>query len=438
MKYRWEKKYLYWGITAFCVIAASMLFYFSLFHMTSLKQLLKTIYQICSPLIFGAVIAYLLNTLVRFLEEKLVFRFCKWRKIKITVKTKKVVRALCVFFSVIIAILGIYALMAMLIPQLFHSVINIVEHFPRYVDTIQSWIANNLGDNPDLRRFSNEFFETAENHAQTWINSELLPGINALLRNFSSGVFEILNFLKNVLIGLVISIYLLYGKENFIARGKQFMYSMFRAESVNNIIRDLQFVNNMFGNYLIGAVVDSLIIGVLCYAGMSIFQMPYAVLISVIVGVTNIIPFFGPYLGAVPATFLILLINPIQALYFALFILVLQQFDGNILKPRIFGNSTGLSSFLVITAIIIGGGLFGIFGMFVGVPVCAIICTIVRNRILRKLAQKKLPEELEYYQDIDHLDAKTLKPVLQNGDNLNKKTAFQYKKKESVTKPDAE
>jgi Predicted permease len=435
MKYHLEKKYLYWGITAFLVIAASMLFYFSLFHTTSLKQLLNTIYQICSPLIFGAVIAYLLNTLVRFLEEKLVFRFCKWRKIKITAKTKKAVRAFCVFFAVIIAIWGIYALMAMLVPQLFSSVINIVEHFPRYVDTIQTWIANTFQDNPDLRRFSNEFFENVESHAQTWMNSELLPGINALLRNFSSGVFGILNFLKNVLIGLVISIYLLYGKENFIARGKQFMYSMFRIESVNNIIRDLQFVNNMFGSYLIGAVVDSLIIGVLCYAGMSIFQMPYAVLISVIVGVTNIIPFFGPYLGAVPSTFLILLINPIQALYFALFILVLQQFDGNVLKPRIFGNSTGLSSFLVITAIIIGGGLFGIFGMFVGVPVCAIICTIVRNRILRRLAQKKLPEELEYYQDIDHLDSKTQKPVLKNCDNLNKQMAFQYKKKNEAAKP---
>ena len=438
MKYRWEKKYLYWGVTAFFVIAASMLLYFSLFHMTSLKQLLKTIYRICSPLIFGAVIAYLLNTLVRFLEEKLIFRFCKWRKIKITTKTKKIVRALCVCFAVIIAIFGIYALMAMLIPQLFSSIINIVDHFPRYVDTIQSWIANTFQDNPDLRRFSNEFFENVENHAQTWMNSELLPGINSLLRNFSSGVFEILNFLKNLLIGLVISIYLLYGKENFIARGKQFMYSMFRAESVNNIIRDLQFVNNMFGSYLIGAVVDSLIIGVLCYAGMSIFQMPYAVLISVIVGVTNIIPFFGPYLGAVPATFLILLINPIQALYFALFILVLQQFDGNILKPRIFGNSTGLSSFLVITAIIIGGELFGIFGMFVGVPVCAVICTIVRNRILRKLAQKKLPEEIEYYRDIDHLDAKTQKPVLKNGDHFNKQTAFQYKRKKEAVKQEAE
>lgn len=436
MKYRWEKKYLYWGITAFLVIAASMLFYFGIFHMAALQQLLKTIYRICSPLIFGAVIAYLLNTLVRFLEEKLILRFCKWRKINVTTRLKKIVRAVCVFLALVIALLGIYALMAMLIPQLFSSIFNIVEHFPRYVDTIQSWMANTFSNNPDLRRFSNEFFENLENHAQAWMNRDLLPGINALLRNFSSGVFEILNFLKNLLIGLVISIYLLYGKENFIARGKQFMYSMFRTESVNNIIRDLQYVNNMFGSYLIGAVIDSLIIGILCYAGMRIFSLPYAVLISVIVGITNIIPFFGPYLGAIPSAFLILLINPIQALYFVLFILVLQQFDGNILKPRIFSNSTGLSSFLVITAIIVGGGLFGIFGMFVGVPVCAVICTIVRNRILRKLAQKKLPEDLEYYRDIDHLDSKTLKPVSQGNGSMNKQTAFQYKKNSDTPPPE--
>jgi len=432
MKYRWDKKYLHWGVTAFLVIAVSMLFYFAIFHMTALYLVLQTIYRICSPLIFGAVIAYLLNTLVRFLEIKVIFRFCKWRRIKITKKAKKIVRAICVFLTVIIALLGIYALMAMLIPQLFQSITNIALHFPHYMDTIQAWLANIFDNNPELRQFSSEFFENLESHAQTWLNHELVPEINSLLRNFSSGLFEILNFLKNALIGLVISIYLLYGKENFIARGKQFMYSMFRVESVNHVIRDLQYVNTMFGNYLIGAVVDSLIIGVLCYAGMSIFRMPYAVLISVIVGVTNIIPFFGPYLGAVPSTFLILLINPIQALYFALFILALQQFDGNILKPRIFGNSTGLSSFLVITAIIIGGELFGIFGMFVGVPVCAVICTIIRSHMLRRLEQKKLPEEVEYYRDIDHLDIKTLKPVLQEDTLTDSKTAFRYKKKKEV------
>ena len=433
MKYRWEKKYLHWGVTAFLVIAASMLFYFTVFHMTALQKTLQTIYRICSPLIFGAVIAYLLNTLVRFLEEKIVFPFCKSRKITITNKTKKIVRTLCVFFTLIITLFGIYALMAMLIPQLFQSILNIVEHFPRYIDTIQRWITNTFSDNPDLDRFSSEFLMNIERQAQIWINSELIPGINAVLRDFSFGVLGVLNFLKNFLIGLVISVYLLYGKENFIARGKQFLYSMLRAESVNNIIRDLQYINRMFGSYLIGAVIDSLIIGIICYAGMTIFRMPYALLISVIVGVTNIIPFFGPYLGAVPSTFLILLINPIQALYFALFILVLQQFDGNVLKPRIFGSSTGLSSFLVITAIILGGGLFGIVGMFVGVPVCAVICTIIRGRILRRLEVKQLPDDIEYYKDIDHLDTKTLKPVLQDGDYSNQQTAFQYKKKDNKT-----
>ena len=430
MKYRWDKKYLHWGVTAFLVIVASLLFYFGIFHMPVLYKIVRTIYRICSPLIYGAVIAYLLNTLVRFLEEKVVFRLLEKRNITIAKKTKKITRALCILFALIVLLLGIYGLMALLLPQLFSSIINIVDYFPRYIDTIQDWFSNIFHDNPDLKRLSNDFFEAAGVHAQSWLDTELLPGINSMIRNFSSGVFEILNFLKNFLIGLVISIYLLYGKENYIARGKQFMYSIFRVDSVNGIIRDLQYVNKMFGNYLIGAIIDSLIIGVMCYGGMLLFRMPYAVLISVIVGITNIIPFFGPYLGAMPSILLILLINPLQALYFAIFILVLQQFDGNVLKPRIFGNSTGLSSFLVITAIIIGGGLMGIFGMFVGVPVCAVICTIVRNLILRRLEKKKLPEDIDYYLNIDHLDPITLKPVQKSAEDVLQKTTFQYKKNE--------
>lgn len=426
MKYRWDKKYLYWGITTFAVIVASLLFYFGIFHMASLRELFRDIYKILTPIIYGAVIAYLLNPLVRFFENKLIYRFLKWRKITVTSKIKKAIRMFCILLTLILFLLGIYGLMAMLIPQLFSSITNIIDNFPRYVNTIQEWISNVFKDNPQLEQYSSEFFDTVEVRAQTWMNQELLPYINSLVRNFSTGLYDIMIFLKNFLIGTMISIYMMFGKENFAARGKRLLYSIFQPETVNNSIRDLQFVNNMFGGFIVGELIDSLIVGLLSYIGMSIFNMPYTLLISVIVGVTNIIPFFGPYLGAIPSAFLILLISPIQCLYFIIFNVILQQFDGNFLKPKILGDTTGLSSFMVIVSILIGGGIFGFFGLFVGVPVCAVICKIVSNQIARRLKKKNLPIDVTYYQDIDHLDTDTLEPILEHPTGKSEQKAFEY------------
>ena len=292
--YRWDKKYLHWGVTIFSVIVASLLFYFGLFHMDTLRTTIGRIYGILSPIIYGAVIAFVLNTMVRFFENKIVFRILKKRNITITDKLKKITRIFCILFTVIFFLVGIYAILAMLLPELFASIIQIVESFPYYVSTVEEWIQNLLADNKELQALSMEFFGTIERRTQDWMNTELVPGINSFLRIFSTGLYGFFIFLKNFLIGIVVSIYLLYGKENFVARGKQFMYSRFKLEIVNNTIRDLQFVNKMFGNYIVGAVVDSVIIGVLCYLGMTILSLPYAVLISVIVCVTNVIPFFGP------------------------------------------------------------------------------------------------------------------------------------------------
>lgn len=428
MKYRWDKKYLYWGITAFLVIAASLLFYFGIFHMNSIRSFFGKIYKIVTPLVYGAIIAYIMNPIVKFMEKHVFFRIMKWRDIKITDKKKKVIRMICIIVTLILFLLAIYGLMAMLIPQLFSSITNIIDNFPRYVDTIQNWLSNVLKNNPELEAYTSDFFDTAGSRVETWMNQELMPQVNALVRNFSSGLYGLFTFLKNFLIGAMISIYMLYGKENFTARGKQFLYCLFKSETANNTIRDLQFVDNMFGVFVLGEIIDSVIIGLLCYIIMSVFNMPFTLLISVIVGVTNVIPFFGPYLGAVPSAFLILLISPIQCLYFVIFIFILQQFDGNFLKPKILGDTMGLSGFMVIVAILIGGGFFGIFGMFIGVPTCAIICTIIRNQIFKRLRKKNLPTEVDYYRDIDHLDKDSLRPVLVKKQSTSSSEAFQYKR----------
>lgn len=411
MKFRWDKKYLYWGVTALTVICASMLFYFGIFHMDVLIRGFRILSSVMMPVIFGVVIAYLLTPVVNFLEQKFFFPLMKRRKIEINKKKKKAVRYICVFFALMFALLIIYSLMAMIVPSIVESIISIINDMPRYVQNVGNWLNSILKDNPELRSTAIDFFNSYSSKMETWMNVQLLPQLKEVLQQFTTGVFGALVFIKNFLIGAIISVYLMADKEGFLTQGKMFIYAAFDAERANDIIRGCRFVNKTFGGFVNGKIVDSAIIGVLCYILTSVIGTPYAILVSVIVGVTNVIPFFGPYLGAIPSAFIILLVNPMQCLYFLITILLLQQFDGNILGPKILGGSTGLSSFMVIVAILLFGGLLGIPGMIIGVPVWAVIVAglkYLRNSWLKK---KDLPTEDHLYQDVDYIDPETLEPV---------------------------
>lgn len=429
MKNFLEKKYVQIGVTAFCVIAASLLFYFGIFHTASITKGLKAIYNILTPIVYAAAISYVLWPLIRFMEKSIIYRICEKKNWKPSEKVRHGIRMICVIVTLLLFSFGIYGLLSMLIPELINSITNIIDNLPRYINNIEKWLTNLLKNYPELEENSSMIFSTVTARAETWLTNDLLPKINLLVASFSTGFMGALVFLKNFLIGAMISIYLLYGKESYVAQGKRLLYCLFSTQTTNNIIRDLQYVDKTFGGFIIGKVLDSLIIGILCYIGTTILNLPYALLVSVIVGVTNVIPFFGPYIGAVPSAVLILLVNPIQCIYFVIFILLLQQFDGNFLGPKILGGSTGLSSFMVIVAILVGGGLFGIFGMFVGVPACAIICTVIRNGIQSRLEKKKMPIDLESYRDIDHLDAKTLQPIAPSAQKPGSDSAFKSYRK---------
>ena len=411
MKFRWDRKYLYWGVTALAVICASMLFYFGIFHMDVLIRGFRILSNVMMPVIFGVVIAYLLTPVVNFLETKFFFTLMKRKKIDINKKKKKAVRYISVFFALMFALLIIYSLMAMIVPSIVESIISIINDMPRYVQNVGHWLNSILKNNPELRSTAIDFFNSYSSKVETWMNVQLLPQLKEVLQQFTTGVFGALVFIKNFLIGAIISVYLMADKEGFLTQGKMFIYAVFDAERANDIIRGCRFVNKTFGGFVNGKIVDSAIIGVLCYILTSIIGTPYAILVSVIVGVTNVIPFFGPYLGAIPSAFIILLVNPMQCLYFLITILLLQQFDGNILGPKILGGSTGLSSFMVIVAILLFGGLFGIPGMIIGVPVWAVIVAglkYLRNSWLKK---KELPTDDKLYQEINFFNPDTLEPV---------------------------
>lgn len=404
MKYRWDNRYLHWGVTAFLVIAASMLFYYGIFHMKTLILGIKTFLSIMAPIIYGVVLAYVLSPLVNFFECKVIYVILEKKEIELQKRGKKAVRWICVLLCLFLFAVLIYTLLMMILPQLIRSIMNIIYSFPFYVKVIEKWLNSIVEHGWNLNEETIDMLNQYSAKAQDYLTTNILPQMQSMLKNISAGVFDILIFLKNFLIGAIVSIYVLADKEKFVAKSKMFIYAVLPSKWAYKIIHAMRFTHKTFGGFLNGKILDSAIIGVLCYIGCVLLDMPYVVLVSVIVGVTNIIPFFGPYIGAVPCILLILLVNPLKGLYFLIFILVLQQFDGNILGPKILGDSTGLSSFMVIVAILIGGGLFGIPGMIVGVPVCAVIYATVWKLIGDSLKDKEMPDETEHYLNIDCLD----------------------------------
>ena len=435
MKLGPDNKYFRWGLTAFLTAAAGILFYFVIFHMRVLKSGIDLVIAILMPVIYGLLISYVLWPLVRIFETKLFGKILKKMKVTPTAKGKKAIRLTCVLATLFLFLFAIYLLLALLIPQVANSIASIEENFPRYIDNIQEWISSTLKNNPDMENTVNNLISTYSEKAEEWLSQDLMPQMNSIIRELSSGLVGFITFIKNVILGIIVSIYMLYGKENLIANAKKGVYALFSTRRANQIIKDCQYIDATFGKYIIGMMLDSLNIAVWCYVGLLILQMPYAILISVVVGVTNFIPFFGPYLGAIPSAVLIFMVNPIQALYFIIFIFVLQQIDGNFIAPRILGDSTGMSSLMVLVAIMVGGGLFGIPGMLIGVPVCAVLCTAVRHFMERRLADKNLPTDQEFYNGLDQINEESHEGVhLRRGREVRRDEAFVFKSRKTEEK----
>ena len=397
------KIYLHWGLTAFCVIALSILFFFSLFRVGALAQGLKTALGVLMPFVYGGVFAYLLNPLFNRIHGRLLVVLQK--RAKRPRRAQRMAKALSTALAVLLALLVVGALLWMVLPEVISSVIGLVESnlLPDSIQRVTEWIDKTLRDNPELEAAAQQVYAEAVSTLTSWMKTDMLPQLTSLM----SGLMGTLTFVKDVCIGVIIAIYILNSKQLFAAQGKKLLYSVFGVRRGNFILDNLRYTDRVFGGFLGGKLVDSLIIGVLCFIGMSVFRMPYTMLISVVVGVTNIIPFFGPFIGAVPSTLLILLIDPLQAFYFVLFILVLQQFDGNILGPKILGQSTGLSSFWVMFALLMGGGLFGLLGMLVGVPLFAVLYSLITGAVCRSLRRRNLPEDTAASSALDHFDEET-------------------------------
>ena len=387
------KPYLYGMLAGFGAISLSIVFFFFIYRFKGFGDAVATLTSILMPFIYGGVIAYLLKPVCNTAENFLRRLFPE--------KLHGFANGLAVAVTILFGLLLVYALLMMIIPQLITSVTALYYTGRANMGKFVTWF-NHLqfvADNQTLMEYVNKAYAAISVDLDSWIKNTLMPSMQNIISGVGIGVLNVVTVFKNLIIGIIVAVYLLAARRKFVRQARLILYSIAKPRWADAIVTEVQYADKMFGGFINGKILDSAIIGLLCYLVCVIVKFPSALLVSVIIGVTNVIPFFGPFIGAVPATLLILIQNPIKALWFVLFILILQQLDGNIIGPKILGNTTGLSSFWVLFAILLFGGLWGFVGMIIGVPLFAVIYDVIKKLVFHGLNRNDESGMVNLYHD---------------------------------------
>lgn len=377
-RFEFDKRYLKMSLYALGVIILAITFEHVIKNFKLIKESINTLTSLLSPFIIGLFMAYLINPLIRFLENK-AFK---------NLESKKTKRGLSLTLAYLLVFTLIIWLISYLIPEMINNILSLFKAFPSYLEALKVSVYSFLDEHPsisyDIEGYINSIFDTIIAKS-----SSISSVLNSTLTYFISGTVSFASKVLDFVLGIIISIYVLADKERFARQSKKLIYTLLSEKTANKTMKIIYDSNRVFEGFLVGKIIDSSIIGVICFVGLAVFKVPYTLLISIIIGITNMIPYFGPFIGAVPAIFItIAAAGPLSALWIAIFILILQQFDGNILGPKILGDSTGLTPFWIIFSITIGGALAGVLGMFIGVPVFAVIYTMFGKFIDRKYNEK--------------------------------------------------
>lgn len=401
--------YFKWGITAVAVIVIALVISLIFSKLGIIASALKTIVSTVSSVLYGVVMAFLMapvyDRISAWVAEILSSFFPKWKK------SDKWAKFIATLACLIILIFVIFALIMMIIPELVNSITNVIGYAPDGMSNLENWLKDILNKNPDLEKLVIGNYQDISERISDIATTTVLPNVNTYIKNLSSGVINALGVVVNIIIGMMVMMYLLNMKTTLSSQAKKIVYSIAGVKIGNEIVTEARYIKNMFEKFIVGKIIDSIIIGIINYFFMVIIHMPYALLISVVVGVTNVIPFFGPFIGAIPSIVLLLLVSPITALQFAVWILVLQQVDGNIIGPKILGQTTGLPSFWVLFSILLFGGLFGIVGMIIAVPTWAIIYRTISRVSEHFLRKKGLEPDSGSYVNLDYIDEESKKYI---------------------------
>lgn len=383
-----KKRYLYGSLIGISAVAVGILLFFLLYRLPELGKAFDKLSAILAPITCGAVIAYLLRPICNGLSNKLAAWRPKWKE--------KTVETIAISLSMVIGILLVYALIAILVPQLYYSIVSIWDTLPDKAERFFTNLEHTFAKGGTWIHFFNESSEVIYDAIDNWVQTNVVPNLSSIVSGVGMSVWKVLLFLKNVLIGFIVAVYLLANRKTFKRQGGLILRSLFKPKMAAAIAEEIAYVDKLFGGFISGKILDSAIIGVLCYIGCTVLKFPNALLVSAIVGVTNIIPFFGPFIGAIPSALLIFLEDPVKGLWFVLFVFLLQQLDGNVIGPKILGDKTGLSSFWVLFSILLFGGIWGLGGMIIAVPLMAVIYDLVRKYVYFRLGKnepKEAPSE---------------------------------------------
>lgn len=379
---------------AFLVMCGLVILIFIFIRFNEFTSAIRTVEKSLQGIIFGFVLAYLLDPLVKIYRKGLSRAF---RKVKDREKRERYAKGIAIGMGIASGILMLVALVGLIIPSLVESITHLVGEMSGYAERIQEYINHLQRMDAEWITYLSAFTESVMETLQAFITSKIAEWSSTIMATLGNGLVGFLKTLVNLLVGFVIAVYLLRDKNLALSLGKKLLYTFFKKERADNILDVLRHAHGIFGGFIIGKLIDSLIIGLITAVFCVSTSMPYALLISVIVGVTNIIPFFGPFIGAIPSALLILVNSPIKCLIFVVFILVLQQIDGNIIGPRILGDRINLNEFWVTFAILLFGGVFGLFGMVAGVPIFATLYYVIGRWVNMKLEKKGLPTETRRY-----------------------------------------
>lgn len=396
------KNYIYAGAAAVLVIGICTAIVFAFLKWNSVTAGFRVLNRILAPITYGAILAYLLTPIYNKMTKAAYVGLGSM--LKNPKKRTGVAKMAGTVASLVFLAAVVIGLFWMVIPQVVSSIVGIINTLPTSAENTSIWIQTVLANNPDVEGVVLNLYNQGVDKLIAWSTTDLVPSLERIISGVFSGVMGIVNLVMNSLIGVIVMVYILNIKNTLCAQAKKSIYGFCSIQTANHLVDEFRYGHRIFGGFIIGKLVDSLIIGIICFVCLKFMKMPYVVLISVIIGVTNVIPFFGPFIGAVPSALLILLVSPSQCLYFLIFILLLQQFDGNILGPKILGNSTGLSSFWVLFSILLFGGLLGPIGMIIGVPTFAVFYRLISEKVTSLLHKRNLSTDTADYWNLDYID----------------------------------
>lgn len=398
MQIKWNKKYTTIAVYS-CIVAAVMIvIFFAFINIRSFGRAFNTLLDILSPIMTGAILAYLLNPIYRqLLSCRLFARLDKGNSRPVLKKTLALISTYVIFLAVITVVILLF------VPQVMRSYYDLQSKVSGYVESVRVWLEDASKSSGLLSGVYDKMLSVLDYDMIVKKMQEFITGSFDLILSGTSTLFGMflgfINQIKNIFFGFVISIYMLSAKDMLIARAKKIIFAVLSLKAAKRLMKLARDTDRTFGGFIVGKIIDSFIIGALTFIVLWIFRIPYYPLISVIVGITNVIPFFGPFIGAIPSAFIIFVADPLKALIFIAIIIVIQQIDGNVIGPKIIGSSIGLSGLGIIIAIVIMGGFFGIAGMFIGVPLFAVIYSLVKESAENRLKKKSLPVDTESYSD---------------------------------------